>query len=89
MNPDMVTNIKVRNNPITTKTNDESSNIVLKGQVGDQIKAWFDPILIANIFRFDHMTDKNWITYDSDKEDEFIMQTDNGIIKFTRTPEGL
>ena len=35
------------------------------------------------------MTDKYQITYDSDKEDAFIMHTDNGIIKMSRTPEGL
>ena len=33
------------------------------------------------------MTEKYRITYDSDKEDALIMQTDNGIIKFSRTPE--
>ena len=35
------------------------------------------------------MTDKYQITYHSDKEDAFNMQTDNGIIKFSRTPEGI
>ena len=35
------------------------------------------------------MIDKYWITYNSDKEDAFIMQTDNAIIKFSRTPEGI
>ena len=35
------------------------------------------------------MANKYQITYDSDKEYTFIIKTDNGIIKFIRTPEGL
>ena len=35
------------------------------------------------------MTDKYQITYHYDKEDAFNMQTDNVIIKFSRTPEGI
>ena len=35
------------------------------------------------------MTDKYWITYDSDKEDALLMKTGNGIIIFKSTPEGL
>ena len=58
INPNLVNNIKVRKNPITVQ---------LKGQVGDQINARFDPSHIANIFVFAHMTDKYQITYDSDK----------------------
>ena len=55
------------------QTNAVSRNIVLKGQVGDQIKARFDPSHIANIFGFTHITDKYRITYDSDKEDALII----------------
>ena len=89
MNPDLVNNIKVRKNPITMQNNAGSRKIVLKGQVGDKIKARFDPGHITNMFGFTRMTDKYEITYDSDKEDTFIMQTNNGIIKFSITPEGL
>ena len=71
------------------QNNAGSRKIVQECQVEYHIEAWFDPSHTANIFRFTPMTDKYQITYDSDKEDEFIMQTDNGIIKFTRTPEGL
>ena len=87
--PNLVTNSKVINNPITIQTNYGSRNIALEGQVEDHIKAQFDPSHIANIIGFVHMTNKYRITYDYDKEDTFIIKTDNGIIKFIRTPEGL
>ena len=58
MNPNLVTNIKVSKNPIKRQTTDGFRKILLGGQVGDQIKAIFDPSHIANIFRFTHMTDK-------------------------------
>ena len=35
------------------------------------------------------MTEKYRITYDADKENAFIMQTDDRTIKFSRTPEVL
>ena len=89
MNPGLVTNIRVNNKPITMQTNDGYIKIVLEGQVVDQIKARFGLSHIANIFGFIHMTDKYRSTYNSDKEDAFIMHTYNGIIKFRRTPEGL
>ena len=89
MNPDFVTNIQVSKNPITMQTNAVSRNIVLKGKLGDQTKAIFEPSHIVNIFGFAHMTDKYRITYDSDKEDLFIMKTENGMIKFSSIPDGL
>jgi hypothetical protein len=35
------------------------------------------------------MVDEHRITYDSEKEDTFMVHTNEGIIKFTPTPDGL
>jgi hypothetical protein len=35
------------------------------------------------------MADKHRITYDSDKEDTFLVHSDSGPIRFKRTPDGL
>ena len=50
---------------------------------------WFDREAIANIFGFKDLVKLHRITYDSEKEDAFLVHTPNGIIKFKGTPEGL
>ena len=52
-------------------------------------QVWFDEKVIANIFGFANMKKRHHIVYDSDKEDAFLIYTDNGIIMFEATPEGL
>ena len=49
---------------------------------------WFDEQAITNILAFHEVTDQYHITYDSTKEDAFIVQADPPI-KFTRAPNGL
>ena len=39
---------------------------------------------MANIMGFSHMADKYHVTYDSRKEDAFLVHTEHGIIKFAR-----
>ena len=46
--------------------------------------AKYDPTHMANIMGFSHMADKYHVTYDSRKEDAFLIHTDQGIIKFFR-----
>jgi hypothetical protein len=41
---------------------------------------------IANIFGFSDLKKKHRITYDSDKEDAFLVHMDNEIIKFECSP---
>ena len=43
-----------------------------------------NPTHMANIMGFSHMADKYHVTYDSRKEDAFLIHTDQGIIKFVR-----
>ena len=52
-------------------------------------KAYFDPSLITNIFGFAKTSDKYRITYDNSIEDAFNVFTDDGVIKFTKSDDGL
>ena len=50
---------------------------------------WFHKDAIANIFGFGDLVNKYRITYDSEKEDAFLVHMEHKTVKFTRTPEGL
>jgi hypothetical protein len=72
------------------RTNAGTKKIELEATVPGFGPTWFDPHQIANIYGFSHMVDEHRITYDSDKEDAFLVHSDNnGTIKFERTPDGL
>ena len=50
---------------------------------------WFQEDAITNIFGFGDLVDLYWITYDSAKEDAFLVHMKEKTVKFTWTPEGL
>ena len=50
---------------------------------------WFQEDSIANIFGFEDLVDQYQITYDSAKEDAFLVHMKEKTVKFTQTPEGL
>jgi hypothetical protein len=52
-------------------------------------KVYYDEEAIANIFEFSELKKKYRITYDSDKEDVFLVHMNNKIIKFECSPDGL
>jgi hypothetical protein len=89
MNPELVTNIQVTNTRISMRTNAGTKKIKLEATVPGFGPTWFDPNQIVNIYGFSHMVDEHRITYDSDKEDAFLVHSDSGTIKFERTPDGL
>jgi hypothetical protein len=90
MNPDMVHDVKVTKMPISMATNAGTKRINLKARVpGLRGHAWYDPDQLANIFGLSHLAEQYRITFDSDKEDAFLVHTEDGPIKFNRTPEGL
>jgi hypothetical protein len=64
-NPDMVTNAG-------TKTTKQVADIPGFGTV------WYDETAIANIFGLSDLKKKHRITFDSEKEDAFIVHMDNG-----------
>jgi hypothetical protein len=50
---------------------------------------WYDETAIANIFGLSNLKKKHRITFDSEKEDAFIVHMDKGNMKFKCNPEGL
>ena len=52
-------------------------------------KVYYDEDAVANIFGFSDLKKKHRITYDSEKEDAFLVHKDNEIIKFECSPDGL
>jgi hypothetical protein len=89
MNPELVTDIRMTNTPISMQTNARTKKIELEATVPGFGPTWFDPNQIANIYGFSHMVEEHRITYDSDKEDAFLVHSEDGTIKFERTPDGL
>jgi hypothetical protein len=51
-------------------------------------KVYYNKDTIANIFGFSDLKTKHWITYDSDKEDTFLVHMNNKILKFECIPKG-
>jgi hypothetical protein len=50
---------------------------------------WYDKNAIANIFGLSYLKKKHSITFDSEKEDAFIVHTDKGNMKCKCNPKGL
>jgi hypothetical protein len=89
MNPDLVTDIQVSENPVSMTTNAGNKTITLEATVPGNGTTLFDPNQIANIYGFSHMADDHRITYDSNVEDAFNVYLPDGMIKFERTNDGL
>ena len=88
-NPRMVQDIKEVEVPLQLMTNGGELITTKKATVNGFGEVWFDEDSIANIFSFAELKDKHRITYDSNKEDAFIIHLPNKIVKFARTKEGL
>jgi hypothetical protein len=50
---------------------------------------WYDKTAIANVFGLSELKKKHRATYDSEKEDAFIVHMNNDTLKFECNPEGL
>ena len=89
MNPDLLVGLRQSDKKLRMATNAGTKDLNLVGDVIGFGEAWYDPDMLTNIFSFSKMADKYRVVYDSAKEDAIIIHTDNGQIKFKRTPEGL
>jgi hypothetical protein len=89
MNPNLVTGITASNEPIQMLTNAGTKIMDREAEVPGFGKVYYDPSLITNIFGFAKTSDKYRITYDNMQEDAFNVFTDDGVIKFTRSDDGL
>ena len=88
-NPRMVQNIREVTTPLQLITNGGDVITNTKATVPGFGDVWFDSNSIANIFSFAELKQKHRITYDSTKEDAFLIHLPTKIIKFSRTNEGL
>jgi hypothetical protein len=82
-NPDIVQNIRTSSKThLSLATNAGVKQSNCKADVPGFVKVYHDEDAIANIFGFSDLKKKHRITYDSDKEDAFLVHMDNKIIKF-------
>ena len=72
-NPKLVTNIHETNESMMLTTNAGVLTTNLKANIPGWGEAWFSPRAITNIFSFAEMAQRYPITYDSAKEDAFIV----------------
>ena len=91
MNPELITDIHCSKKPLKMSTNAGTKTIALKGTVPGFGEAWYDNSMMANIYSFAALKDKVLkVTYDSTKEDAFLVHTqNNGVVKFERMHNGL
>ena len=88
-NPNLVTNIHEADITLELLTNAGSKKTRQQAYVPDFGKVWFDDQAIANIFGFKYLVKFHRITYDSAKEDAFLIHAPGGIIRFKATEDGL
>ena len=92
-NREFTANVQPSKTLMSMATNAGHKMIAMEATVPGYGTTWYDDKALANIFSFANLVDKPdtlRIKHDSDKEDAFLVYTKNtGIVKFTRTPEGL
>jgi hypothetical protein len=88
-NPDMVTNIRESKTALELATNPGPKTTKQVADVPGFGTMWYDETAKANIFGLLDLKKKHKITFDSEKEDAFIVHTDNGNMKFKCNPKGL
>ena len=85
----MVRDNKTVETPLQLITNGGTVYTDQKATVPGFGEVWYDRKSIANIFSFAELKDKHKITYDSSKEDAFIIHLPSKNLKFTRNKQGL
>jgi hypothetical protein len=88
-NLDMVTNIRESKTTLELATNTGTKTTKQVADIPGFGRVWYDRTAIANIFGLSDLKKKHRITFDLEKEDAFIVHTDNRNIKFQCNPKGL
>jgi hypothetical protein len=88
-NPDMVTNIRESKTTLELATNAGTKTTKQVADVPGFGMVWYEETAIANIFGVSDLKKKHRITFNSEKEDTFIVHMDSGNMKFKCNPEGL
>jgi hypothetical protein len=89
-NPNLVQDIKTSDTMLEMATNGGTRVSNKVAQVPGFGQVWFDENAIANIFGLSDLKKKHRVTYDSGKEDAFIVHLEKGKnLKFKCTEDGL
>ena len=88
-NPSMVERIYKADTPMTLSTNAGEAVVTKQADVPNWGRVLFHPEAMTNIFSLSQMSDKYRVTYDSAKEQAFVVHTPQGQLKFRRSAEGL
>jgi hypothetical protein len=88
-NPKMVTNIRESKTALELATNAGTRTTKKIADVPGYGTVWYDKTAIANIFGLSELKKKHRVTYDSEKEDAFIVHMNDDTLKFECNPEGL
>jgi hypothetical protein len=88
-NPEMVTNIRESKTTLKLATNARTRTTKKIANVPGYGVVWYDKTAIANIFGLSKLKKKHRVTYDTEKEDAFIVHMNNNTLKFECNPEGL
>ena len=89
-NSNLITNIHKAKTVMQMQTNGGMITNNQKATLPNYGEVWYNPSAITNILSFAKMKDKGHrITYDSNKEDAFVVHTKQGDIRFNRTDNNL
>jgi hypothetical protein len=88
-NPELVKNIQVNGRILVLATNAGVKHSNKEATVPGFGKVYYDKDTIANIFGFSDLKKNHRITYDSNKEDAFLVHMNDKINKFECSPDGL
>jgi hypothetical protein len=88
-NPKMVTNIRESKTTLELVTNAGTRTTKKIADVPGYGTVWYDETAIANIFGLSELKKKHRVTYDSEKEDAFIVHMNKDTLKFECNPKGL
>ena len=89
-NPDLVQDIKTSTTMLEMATNGGTTMSNKVAQVPGFGQVWYNEKAIVNIFGLSDLKNKHRVTYDSTKEDAFLVHVNGGkILKFKGTEDGL
>jgi hypothetical protein len=81
-NPDYVTNIRPAKTPMILVSNTGEKRVTQEAEVANYGKVWYNPRGVTNTFSLTVMKQKYRVTFDSDKESNFMVHAPNNIIVF-------
>ena len=88
-NKDLVSDIRDVDDSMNLYTNGGVLHTTKKATIPQWGEAWLNEDAITNIFSAAEMAAKHRVTYDSEKEDAYIVHLPNKQVKFTKTSSGL